>query len=87
MDPQNSSFVSVNGLLCNADVTEIVACPAGLRSFVFPSSVTSIRSHAFSGCHYLREITIPQKVSRIGTVAFIDCKNLQIITVEVGSLI
>ena len=48
---------------------------------VTPSSVTSIRYYAFSGCSSLTQITIPSSVEKIRYYAFSRCLSLTQITI------
>ena len=48
-----------------------------LDSVSIPSSVTSIGSGAFYGCHTLCSITIPDSVKTIGSYSFAYCYSLQ----------
>ncbi len=48
-----------------------------LKSFIFPSSVTTIGDYAFFNCRYLTgSLTIPSLVTTIGTGAFRECWGL-----------
>ena len=50
-------------------------------SLTIPSSVTSIRSHTFSGCSGLTSVTIPSSVTAIGSNAFYGCRGLTSLTI------
>ena len=52
-------------------------------NLIIPSSVTSIRDYAFSGCSSLISVTIPSNVVSIGSSAFQGCTNLKDITSEI----
>ena len=43
-----------------------------------PNTVSSIGSHAFSGCSNLTSVAIPKSVSGIGENAFLNCSNMTI---------
>src|SRR5574344_2000922 len=52
VDANNSSFVSVSGVVYNKQNTVLIACPSGKSgSFTIPSTVTSIGKYAFSSCN------------------------------------
>ncbi len=81
VDPNNSNYSSMDGVLYNKDKTNLIAYPGGKRgSFVVPNSVTSISNHAFWHCTGLTEITIPNSVNTIGIYDFYDCSGLTSIT-------
>ena len=50
-------------------------------NLIIPSSVTSIRDYAFSGCSSLISVTIPSSVTCIGGSAFSSCSGLTSITI------
>ena len=69
---ENDKFCSENGVLFNKDKTKIISYPAGKtdKTYIIPSSVTSIESYAFSASKNLYYITIPSTVTSIGEYAF-----------------
>ena len=48
---------------------------------IIPNGVTSIGSHAFSGCSGLTSVTIPDSVTTIGEWAFLSCSGLTSVTI------
>ncbi len=76
VDPQNETYCSVDGVVYNKDVTNIVIWPCGKELTAFPDSVTSIGNYAFSYCTNLTSITIPDNINNIGYRAFLACENL-----------
>ena len=80
---ENTAYCSVNGVLFNKDITEIIQYPAGKADsyYAIPESVRSIVWSAFSGCERLANIEIPDGVTDIGNSAFSNCKNLKNITI------
>lgn len=48
-----------------------------IETITFPSSLTTIESMAFSGCHNLQILDIPDSVTEIGEFAFIYCDNIK----------
>ena len=79
VDAGNKSYTSVDGVLYNKNLTEIIQYPAGKpgTTFSIPNSVTTIGDSAFSGCHSLTSVTIPNSVTSIGDWAFNDCAHLR----------
>ena len=75
----NTAYKSVDGILFNYDMTEIVFCPnAKSGRVIIPSSVKRIGDYCFYGCKSLKLISIPTSVESIGIAAFseIDIEKL-----------
>ena len=68
---------------CNAIIeTKKNRLIRGCNNSFIPSSVTTIKREAFSGCYGLTNIKIPASVTVIGKYAFLDCNGLTSIIVE-----
>jgi len=82
MDPANSFYGSLDGVLFDRNQSTLVQCPGGKTgSYMIPASITSIGNRAFEGCFNLTGVTIPDSVVSIQDSAFIDCTNLTSITI------
>ena len=69
------NFVYEDDVLFNKDKSRIISFrKQNIKSYVIPSSVTSIGDWAFRGCRSLSEIVIPSSVTSIGKGAFYRCK-------------
>ena len=69
------NFVYEDDVLFNKDKSRIISFRnRNIKSYVIPSSVTSIGDWAFRGCRSLSEIVIPSSVTSIGKGAFYNCK-------------
>jgi len=68
----NPNFTTLNGVLYNKDMTEIIRFPKGKNDtlFLLPSSVLTIGYCSFSNCYGLRGIGIPNSVTVIQKNAF-----------------
>ena len=75
----NSSYSSVNGLLCSKDGKTLIA---GLNGdLVIPSGITSVGRFAFYDCSGLTSVLIPSSVTNIEHGAFMFCDSLISVTI------
>ena len=91
VDEENPYFSSVDGVLYNKDMTELLFYPNGKTpletdksgavtgggTIVLPESVVSIRDNAFYLCSNLYSVTFNDGLKSIGSKAFLKCGNLQ----------
>lgn len=85
VDDNNANFSSVDGVLYNKEITEIVHFPKGKSGeFVIPNTVTSIDDEFWS-CEKLTAITIPDSVVEISDSPFVWCYGLTAINVDVNN--
>ena len=85
VDPSNTSYMSLSGVLFDKSQSTLVQAPCAMTgSYVIPSSVTSIGWAAFGGCSRLSSVTIPSSVISIGNSAFWYCTGLTSITIPLG---
>ena len=76
------NFVYEDDILFNKDKSRIISFrKQNIKSYVIPSSVTSIGDSAFSWCDSLSEIVIPSSVTSIGKGAFSYCDSLSEIVI------
>ena len=76
------NFVYEDDILFNKDKSRIISFRnQNIKSYVIPSSVTSIGDSAFSWCDSLSEIVIPSSVTSIGDSAFSCCYSLSEIVI------
>ena len=76
------NFVYEDDILFNKDKSRIISFRnQNIKSYVIPSSVTSIGDSAFSWCDSLSEIVIPSSVTSIGKGAFSCCDSLSEIVI------
>ena len=70
-------YIYEDDVLFNKDKSKIISFRnQNVKSYVIPSSVTSIGDSAFYGCRSLSEIVIPSSVTSIGKGAFSYCRSL-----------
>ena len=78
------NFIYEDDVLFNKDKSKIISFRnQAIRSYIIPSSVTSIGDSAFMGCS-LEEVAIPDSVTSIGDHAFEDCFSLTGIVIPDG---
>ncbi len=76
------NFVFEDDILFNKDKSRIISFRnQNIKSYVIPSSVTSIGKGAFSFCDSLSEIVISSSVTSIGDLAFSCCRSLSEIVI------
>ncbi|MBD5099243.1 MAG: leucine-rich repeat protein [Clostridiales bacterium] len=79
VEPRNTTFTDIDGVLYNFDKTKLLCYPKGKpwSKYIIPNSVTAIGDQAFSMCNNnLKEIIIPKSVTSIGCYAFLGCDGL-----------
>ena len=71
------NFIYEDDVLFDKDKSRIISFRnRNEKSYVIPSSVTSIGNNAFSGCRSLLDIVIPSSVTSIGDSAFYHCDSV-----------
>jgi hypothetical protein len=84
VDNRNPVYASVDGVLYDKNILLLIKYPEGKnqRTYLIPSSVTSIEPRAFVYCSSLTSMNIPSSVSFIGDYAFAGCDNLTNVTLS-----
>lgn len=81
IDPQNTAFASLEGVLLNKQLKELIKCPAAKQgSFTIPDTVLSMLTSSFYDCRKLTEIIIGAGLKSIPSSAFANCSRLESIT-------
>lgn len=72
VDPANEYYRTVNGVLFNADCTELVLYPAAMggKQYNVPATTVSIAPQAFYYASALQDLYIPGTVKNVGEEAF-----------------
>jgi len=85
VDPANTSYSDVAGVLCSNDRRTLVEYPCGKTGdYTIPAGVTSIGDYAFNRCINLTGLVIPNSVTSIGYMAFTSCTALTNATIGNG---
>lgn len=79
VDPENKNYSSVDGVLFNKDMTELINYPAKKAGdeYIVPDTVTRVDTYSFVGCDNLRSITFPESVVLIDCEAVESCALLK----------
>lgn len=79
----NPSYMSIDGVLYNKDLSLLIQYPCNKtgESFEISDTVTEIGEGSFKYCSNLKSVTIPQTVTTISNYAFEGCTNLENIVV------
>ena len=79
VDPDNPSYVSIDGILYNKDCSVLIGYPAGrkMKSVTIRDGVTEIGFDAFNGCAFLETVTVPESVKTVGEAAFYNSMSLK----------
>lgn len=83
---RNANYVSVDGILFNKDMTNLLCYPGGksASSYTVPDSVTSIEDYGFYWNETIQSVTVPGTVKAIGSDAFAGCSKLTNLTLSEG---
>lgn len=86
VDPSNSDYMSVDGVLFDGSQTTLIQYPASKvgTCYAIPSGIVSIGDDAFYDSLALTNVTIPDGVASIGLESFYDCENLIAINIPDG---
>ena len=85
VNPLNSYYSSVDGILFDKSQTVLIQCPWGRTgNYIIPDSVTSIGDFAFYFCPNLTGVTIGNSVINIGDGAFSGCGALTNVAIGNG---
>jgi hypothetical protein len=84
VDGDNGYYTSVDGVLFDNNMTELVAYPIGntRTSYTIPDGVTIIDAYSFFDCYYIANLTMPDTVEYVGDEAFLNCSNLKEVTMS-----
>lgn len=74
VSPGNTSYIVLDGVLYNKDLTIAVFCPNAMTgNVILRNTVEHIGEYCFYGCKNLKKIVIPPSVKTIGNYAFSEC--------------
>ena len=75
----NKYYTSVDGVLFNKEMTELIQYPIGKKQkeYVIPDSVTKIGNGAFRYCNELTKLTVGKGITVIDDPLLFDCENIE----------
>jgi uncharacterized repeat protein (TIGR02543 family) len=87
VDKSNAVYASLDGVLFNKSLTELIHYPVGKvsDSYRIPSSVITIGSRAFWKANALKSVSIPSSVRSVQEYAFFKAGRLTTVTFAAGS--
>lgn len=79
VDENNVYYTDIDGVLFNADVTELIRYPAGrnVNSYKVPETVSEVWDNAFYASKYLTFVSFTSRLSRLGSNPFDLSPNLK----------
>lgn len=84
VDPENQYYASLDGVLFDKAMLNLVYFPGGITgTYTIPGTVTSIGTRVFQSKE-ISGIVIGKNITSIGDQAFNSCKNLVSVTFEAG---
>lgn len=75
-DPQQTHYLSLDGMLIDLDTKTLISISPWVREIEIPECVEHIGSFACEGKNNLKKVTMPYKVLTIGYAAFSGCTSL-----------
>lgn len=76
VDVNNACFASIDGVLYDKNISELVACPRLKSEINIPDGVQIISPFAFYSCQNLKVVDMPNSVIILGRGGFWDCNGL-----------
>lgn len=69
----NPVYASLDGIVYNKSITELLHAPGAVEEAIIPESVTTIGVSAFYACRKLNKVDLPNTVTRIEQEGFWSC--------------
>ncbi|MEG2646032.1 MAG: leucine-rich repeat protein [Clostridia bacterium] len=81
IDTDNPAYTSLNGVIYNKNMTELVCMPNNKTEFIVPNSVKVLKYGCCSYTHDLSTILLPQSLTTIEAAAFYYSTKIENITI------
>ena len=87
VDPKNTAYSSVDGVLFDKDRKTLLYVPKdrSVEAYSIPEGVEKIGASAFGGHSSLKSVDIPESVKEIGESAFWNCVSLTNVVIPDGA--
>lgn len=76
VDLNSACFTSIDGVLYDKSVSELIACPRLKDEITIPDGIQTISPFAFYSCQNLRVINMPNSITMLGEAGFWGCNSL-----------
>ena len=76
VDGDNTCYCSVDGVLYDKNISNLICAPSLIESIDIPEGVTTISEAAFNYCRFLENISFPSTLEAIERSAFNHCGKL-----------
>lgn len=76
VDINNAYFTSIDGVLYDKSVSELIACPRLKDEITIPDGIRIISPFAFYSCQNLKAINMPNSITILGEAGFWGCNSL-----------
>lgn len=76
VDVNSACFTSIDGVLYDKSVSELIACPRLKDEITIPDGIQTISPFAFYSCQNLRVINMPNSITMLGEAGFNVCNSL-----------
>lgn len=85
VDPENTCYASVDGVLYEKSLETLIQCPGGKKEVKLSKNLKTIVKSAFLGCNLLEKISLPEGLRDMENGAFQKCQSLREVEIP-GSL-
>lgn len=84
VDEENTALASIDGVLYNADLTEVIYCPRTktLDFSLLPETITKIGAYSFKNNRNILKVELPSSILVIGEFAF---SNTELVGIDIPS--
>lgn len=89
VDPNNSQFESLDGVLYSKGLTKLVAFPNAkeeLENYDLPETLKTIGSYSFAYCYNVIGINLPKGLDKIENYAFYSCTSIVSLYIYKGNI-
>ena len=82
IDPANTTYSSINGIIFSKDQLTLIQYPVGRSGdYEIPDFIKIIGSNAFMSCQGLQSVFIPESITSLQSFSFANCTRLNSVTI------